>query len=150
MNEKPVAEATALIVTAFIQGRAPMSNSDLVDLIRQVSGALAGDNLSIRSTYEIAPPQLAASEKASPIIPTFRWPSDLVKKDHVICAACGFQATMLKRHLLTAHSLTPDEYKRKFGLPHDHTLTAPEYSKVRSALAKSSGLGTKKASRWGR
>ena len=37
--------------------------------------------------------------------------------------------------------LTPDEYRAKWGLPVDYPMTAPSYSEMRSALARSAGLG---------
>ena len=46
----------------------------------------------------------------------------------------------LKRHL-TAHGLTPDGYRERFGLPSDYPLVAASYSEKRSSLAKSIGLG---------
>jgi predicted transcriptional regulator len=52
---------------------------------------------------------------------------------------------MLKRHLSTDHGLTIDEYRQKWGLPSDYPVVAPAYAEVRSSLAKSIGLGTKKA-----
>lgn len=48
----------------------------------------------------------------------------------------------LKRHLST-RGLTPDDYRAKWGLPHDYPMVHPTYSAQRSALAKSIGLGAK-------
>jgi predicted transcriptional regulator len=50
---------------------------------------------------------------------------------------------MLKRHLMTAHGLTPREYREEFGLRDDYPMVAPNYSEQRRTLAKSIGLGTK-------
>ena len=49
---------------------------------------------------------------------------------------------MLKRHLMTAYGLTPDEYRAKWGLPADYPMVAPNYAESRRQLAKSIGLGT--------
>ena len=46
----------------------------------------------------------------------------------------------LKRHL-TAHGLTPERYRARFGLPADYPMTAPGYAAQRWALAKAIGLG---------
>ena len=46
----------------------------------------------------------------------------------------------LKRHL-TAHGLTPERYRERYGLPDDYPMTAPGYAAQRSALAKAIGLG---------
>ncbi|HWD59254.1 MAG TPA: MucR family transcriptional regulator, partial [Stellaceae bacterium] len=39
------------------------------------------------------------------------------------------------------HGLTGEEYLKRWGLPGDHPLTAPNYSVQRSNLAKELGLG---------
>ena len=48
---------------------------------------------------------------------------------------------MLKRHLMTDHQLTPEQYRQRWGLPISYPLVAPDYAKMRSALAKKIGLG---------
>jgi predicted transcriptional regulator len=50
---------------------------------------------------------------------------------------------MLKRHLLTVHGITPDEYRAKWGLPESYPMVAADYAKLRSTLARESGLGLK-------
>ena len=52
---------------------------------------------------------------------------------------------MLKRHLHTAHELTPDGYRQMFKLGSDYPMAAPDYAEKRSKLAKKIGLGQKKA-----
>jgi predicted transcriptional regulator len=47
----------------------------------------------------------------------------------------------LKRHLRTAHGLTPEEYRARWGLAWDYPMVAPNYSEKRSAFARSIGLG---------
>jgi predicted transcriptional regulator len=64
-----------------------------------------------------------------------------VQRDAVICLDCGWKGKMLRRHLTTRHGLTGDEYLKRWGLPGDHPLTAPNYSVQRSNLAKVLGLG---------
>ena len=61
--------------------------------------------------------------------------------DHLVCLEDGKHVTMLKRHLNTAHGLTPEQYREKWSLPSDYPMVAPDYAKVRSGLAKASGLG---------
>jgi predicted transcriptional regulator len=64
-----------------------------------------------------------------------------VHRDYVICLDCGSKAQMLRRHLMTAHGLTVEEYRARWKLPADHPLTAPGYSERRSTMAKQIGLG---------
>ena len=61
--------------------------------------------------------------------------------DHLVCLEDGKRVTMLKRHLTTAHGLTPELYRSKWGLPSNYPMVAPDYAKVRSGLAKAAGLG---------
>jgi len=53
--------------------------------------------------------------------------------------------SMLKRHLAADHQLTPEQYRQKWDLPLSYPIVAPNYAKVRSAVAKKIGLGRKSA-----
>src|SRR5580704_6458053 len=64
-----------------------------------------------------------------------------VHRDYVICLDCGWRGHMLRRHLMTRHGLSPDQYRARWNLRPEHLLTAPEYSERRSAMAKQLGLG---------
>lgn len=72
-----------------------------------------------------------------------------VKPDYVVCLEDGQKFKMLKRHLMTNHGLTPDQYRARWNLPANYPIVAPNYAKRRSELAKAIGLGsgrkTKKA-----
>jgi len=70
-----------------------------------------------------------------------------VFSDHLICMEDGLTMKMLKRHLLTVHGMTPDEYRAKWNLPSDYPMVAADYAKLRSSLALQSGLGLKPADR---
>jgi predicted transcriptional regulator len=70
-------------------------------------------------------------------------PRRSVFDDYLICLEDGLQMKMLKRHLLTVHRMTPTEYRARWGLAPDYPMVAPAYAKVRSTLAKQSGLGKK-------
>jgi predicted transcriptional regulator len=50
----------------------------------------------------------------------------------------------LKRHL-SGHGMTVADYKAKFGLPQDYPIVSADYSAKRSALARTAGLGNKRA-----
>lgn len=59
----------------------------------------------------------------------------------IICLEDGQSFQSLKRHLRVKYNLTPEAYRKKWGLPHDYPMVAPNYAKRRSALAKKTGLG---------
>ena len=67
-----------------------------------------------------------------------------IKPDYIICLEDGKKLKMLKRHLMTHYSLTPDAYRAKWGLPADYPMVAPNYAAQRRTLAKKIGLGTKR------
>ncbi len=68
-----------------------------------------------------------------------------VMPDYIICLEDGKKLKMLKRHLKTAYSMTPEQYRERWGLPNDYPMVAPNYAKTRSRLAKDIGLGTGKS-----
>ena len=83
----------------------------------------------------------------TPLVPERPRPAVAIKKsifpDYIVCLEDGKKLKMLKRHLKTAYNLTPDEYRKRWGLPTDYPMVAPNYAKHRSILAKKIGLGTK-------
>ena len=66
-----------------------------------------------------------------------------VRADKIVCLDCGKSFSMIKRHISTDHKLSPAEYRQRWGLPVSYPMVAPNYAKVRSALAKKIGLGRK-------
>ena len=94
---------------------------------------------SVYSTLTKAGTAAPEPEKLQPAVPVKR----SVFHDHIICLEDGKKQKMLKRHLQTAHGLTPEQYREKWNLPHDYPLVAPSYAEKRSTLAKAFGLGRK-------
>ena len=47
----------------------------------------------------------------------------------------------VKRYLRSRYGLSPDQYRRRWGLPPDYPMVAPNYAQARSDLAKQMGLG---------
>ena len=58
-----------------------------------------------------------------------------VTANYVVCFEDGKRQKTLRRHLATAHGLTPAEYRKKWGLPPDHPIVATNYAKQRSEMA---------------
>jgi predicted transcriptional regulator len=79
------------------------------------------------------------TEQAAPAVPV----KQSIRQDRIVCLEDGKSFSMLKRHLMTDHKLTPQQYREKWGLPRDYPMVAPNYAKTRSALAKKIGLGRK-------
>lgn len=124
-------EMTAEIVSAYVSAN-QVPSQDLPALIRTVYSAL----------QEIGGHAGVAQENAQE-------PAVAVKKsvtaDYIICLEDGKKFKSLKRHLRTRYGMTPDEYRAKWGLPHDYPMVAPNYAKERSNLAKRMGLGHSRA-----
>lgn len=133
MNPNPeILALTADVSAAFLRTNA-MDPAQVPGLISSIYGALSG-------LGEAKVPEVPPQEPAVPI-------RQSIKPDHVTCLECGTKAKMLKRHLQTAHGLTAEAYRAKWGLKPDHALTAPNYSAVRTELAKQIGLGRKAVSK---
>lgn len=67
-----------------------------------------------------------------------------VTPDFIVCLDDGKKFKSLKRHLRAHYNLSPEEYREKWGLPADYPMVAPNYSAVRSELAK--GMGPRRSS----
>jgi predicted transcriptional regulator len=109
-----------------------VSMSAIPELLRSVYDVLTGLSDSARGEAQ-SPPVPAVSARLS------------IKPDYLICLEDGKKLKMLKRYLRTHYALTPDEYRRKWNLPADYPMAAPNYSESRRALAKSIGLGRRAA-----
>jgi predicted transcriptional regulator len=81
------------------------------------------------------------------VLPESRTPAVPVKRsftgDYILCLEDGKKLKMLKRHLMTAYGMTPEEYRVKWGLKPDYPMVAPNYAAKRQQLAKAIGLGRK-------
>ena len=66
-------------------------------------------------------------------------------KSKVYCMICGKGFTTLKRHLSSAHEMTPKEYRDQFDIPSSQSLAAKNYSEQRKQMAIDRGLGEKLA-----
>jgi predicted transcriptional regulator len=64
-----------------------------------------------------------------------------ITPDYIVCLENGGRYRSLRPHLRSAYGMTPEAYRRRWGLPHDYPMVAPNYSKERSSVAIRSGLG---------
>jgi len=128
MAERPELLGLATnIVSAHVSHNA-VTADQLPGLIQQVFNALATAEQAVTAPLKTEP---AVAVKRS------------IFADHVVCLACGKSLTMLKRHLMTDHKMTPEQYRQRWRLPFSYPMVAPDYAKIRSALAKRFGLGRK-------
>lgn len=122
-------ELTAEIVAAYL-GANETPPSEIPHVIETVFRSLKGLG---------GPVDSADPEPRSPAVPVKR----SVTNEYIICLEDGKKFKSLKRHLRTRYNMTPEEYRTKWGLPHDYPMVAPNYAQARSDLAKRMGLGKK-------
>ncbi|MGQ0664950.1 MAG: MucR family transcriptional regulator [Pseudomonadota bacterium] len=117
---------TTQIVAAMVANQkvAPAELSGVIEQVFRTLSAIGGG------------PDLTAPAPAVPV-------KKSVRAEHVICLEDGKRLKLLKRHLKTAHNLTTEQYRQRWGLAADHPMVAPNYAAKRSQIARRLGLGTK-------
>jgi predicted transcriptional regulator len=115
------------IVSAYVSAN-ELPPQDLPRLIQAVYAALKEVSGAAPATSDPSQEPAVAIKKS-------------VTADYIICLEDGKKFKSLKRHLRTRYGMSPDEYRQKWGLPHDYPMVAPNYAKERSNLAKRMGLG---------
>ncbi|WP_309091791.1 MucR family transcriptional regulator [Phenylobacterium sp.] len=116
------------IVAAYVSRNA-VSAEAVPDIIRTVH-----QTLEQLTRGQGAP---APEERPKPAVPVGR----SVQHDYIVCLEDGKKLKMLKRYLRSRYNMSPDEYRRRWGLPPDYPMVAPAYAARRSDFAKKIGLG---------
>jgi predicted transcriptional regulator len=119
-------ELTTEIVASYVGSNA-VSTSDISSLISNVFTTLSS----------AGQPEVKAPEAPVPAVPINR----SIRPDYIVCLEDGQKMKMLKRYLAKRYDMTPEDYRRRWGLPPDYPMVAPAYAARRSELAKSLGLG---------
>jgi len=137
--ENPTADILTLaanIVSAHVEHN-EVSHNEVPRLIREVYAALVevGQDRPRPAAGHNATATPAARRKAGGT------------EEILTCLECGMKMKMLKRHLLTVHGMTPEDYRRKHNLPGDAPMVTSNYAELRSKLAKASGLGKRQSGR---
>jgi predicted transcriptional regulator len=137
MSDTPVGgnyiELTAEIVSAYVSNNT-VPASEIPSLISQVHSALS--RVSGKSGEVSAEPLKPAISVKKSITP-----------EYIVCLEDGKKFKSLKRHLRTQYSMTPEQYREKWGLGADYPMVAPNYAAARSQLAKQMGLGQQRRRR---
>jgi predicted transcriptional regulator len=127
ISSHEILRLSAEIVAAYVSRNALQANA-IGEVVRSVHGALAGLN---------HPVPTAAPQKQKPAVPVAR----SVQPDYIVCLEDGTKLKMLKRYLRSRYDMSPEEYRRKWGLAADYPMVAPNYAARRSDFAKKIGLG---------
>lgn len=118
---------TTEIVSSFV-AKNTVNAAEIPSIIQNIYRTLS--SLGGASSLHVDRPQPAVSIKKS------------VMPDYIVCLEDGKKLKMLRRHLMTAYKMTPEQYRERWGLPADYPMVAPNYADERSRLAKNIGLGT--------
>ena len=131
MSDKPnineILELTTEVISAYVSNNL-VTTGDLPSLIQEVY-----------KTMSIVGSEPISTERLRPAVPV----NKSIFPDYIICLEDGKKLKMLKRHIMSSYSLSPKEYRDRWGLAADYPMVAPNYAKHRSHLAKKIGLGTK-------
>jgi predicted transcriptional regulator len=130
MENEDLIGLTAAVVANYVANNRVATN-DVAGVVQQVYVALAG----------LGEAQEELTQAKSPVVSV----RASVKPDYIVCMECGTKHKMLKRHVMSAHKMTPVQYRADYGLPDSYPMVAPNYSEQRRSLAKSIGLGRRRA-----
>ena len=130
MDNVNLLDHVADIVSAHLSNNSVAMN-DVPGLIQAVYASLSALGDAPASVEE--PRKPAVSVRSS------------VKPESLTCLDCGAKLKMLKRHLMTDHGLTPDQYRERWNLNSSYPIVAPDYAEKRKQLALNIGLGRKPA-----
>ena len=112
------------IVIEFQSGGNSLTPPQAAELISKTALALTD---TLQNGHPILTPAVPVEKSITP--------------DFIICLEDGKKFKTLKRHLRAEYDLSPEEYRKKWGLPEDYPIVAPNYAKARSKLAKKMKLG---------
>ena len=128
LSKGDILRLSADSVSAYV-GRNAVGVGAVPDVLTQIYEAL--------SRLGEIPAAVIAPQRQRPAVPISR----SVQHDHIVCLEDGKQLKMLKRYLRSRYDLSPEEYRRKWGLAADYPMVAPAYAQRRSEFAKQIGLG---------
>lgn len=138
-------ELVAEVAAAYF-GRSPVDSAEVSGVISQIASSLEAIGLPASRTGESNREQ---DEVSACVRPASQLNPVQVRKsitpDALISFEDGKPYRTLRLHL-ASRGLTPEAYREKWGLPTDYPMVAPNYSAVRSQMAKSIGLGRHKTS----
>jgi predicted transcriptional regulator len=130
LSPNEILRLSAGVAAAYVSNH-QVERDQISELVRTVYRALT----ALQAPE--APVQAAALERLKPAVPIAR----SVQPDHIVCLEDGRKLKMLKRYLRSRYNLSPEEYRRRWGLPADYPMVAPAYAERRSQFAREIGLG---------
>ena len=111
-------------------GKNEVTPEQLPDVIAIIRQAL-GEQPTAPTTHPPKP--------AMPAVPI----EESITDEHLVCLECGRHFKTLRRHLGSHHQLTPEQYRRKWGLSPKYPMVSQSLAAFRSQKARKSLLGHK-------
>ena len=108
-GQMTVVKLAADIASAYVSFNT-VPSAELPGLLRTIHSSLDSLNNGVESHDETL--------DLKPAVPIRR----SVQNDFLVCLEDGKKLKMLKRYLRTRYDLTPDEYRKKWGLPPELSL----------------------------
>lgn len=116
-----------------------MKNSDFTLAVANLAAAAMANNPSLSMTDAVN----AARATLRGTVVSPQQIADSVQPDKIQCLEDGTWHVMLRRYIKRRFNMTPEQYRAKWDLPDDYPFVAPNYARMRSKIAKKSGLGHK-------
>lgn len=127
VDQEEILRMTTDIVASFLAHNS-IPSENVPEMIKSIYSTM--HSLSSKEEEKV-------ETKQKPAVPV----SKSVQDDYIVCLEDGKKLKMLKRYLRSQYDMSPEEYRRKWGLPADYPMVAPAYSRRRSQFAKDIGLG---------
>lgn len=117
----------------------PMSSCEIASSLKQVFITLQDlQKAELEGTDPVLSTETAegAEETTAPKL----MPENSILNDKIICLECGAEFKQLTEKHLTIHSMTPKEYRKKYGFTSRTPLAAKSLTRARSKAAKKRGI----------
>ena len=134
-------ETKRLSLIANITASYLRRNSVAIDQVGGVVASVAGALEQVSQQMPATGVDTATAANRRPAVPVKK----SIQSEYLVCLEDGKRSRTLKRHLQSAHGMTPQQYREKWQLPKDYPMVAPAYSEQRSRMAKAIGFGRKPA-----
>ena len=126
--ETNLTELTVVIIGCFV------SNNSLAP--DELPGLISATYVALR---DIDAGRADPDSREKPAVPV----EESVTHDYLICLNDGQKLRALKRYLWRKYALSPEQYRKKWGLPDDYPMVAPAYSELRAKIAKQLAGGSR-------
>ena len=120
-NARDLRQLTAWVVSSFVSNHS-LPVSEVPELI----------NLTYRAFAGLGRANTEGAVARTPAVPI----EQSVEDDFIVCLEDGRRLKTLKRYLRQQYTLTPQQYRARWGLSPDYPMVAPSYARLRSSLAR--------------